>query len=202
MPNWDEDSPELRQNLRTVLRDIRDAALQRKPLTLSIIRAWHRDSMLGLVVPKTQWVGQFRGEAGLETVEVAIGKHSGSPANQVATELNHFADRLVTVIARLDAAIASDADLTSDQLNAVLDVCAWAHSEWVRIHPFANGNGRTARLLANAIALRYGLPPFVRLRPRPNYSYAHAAEASMRGDHHPLATVFRRMLNALLSGNT
>jgi Fic family protein len=103
---------------------------------------------------------------------------------------------------RLDTAIAPNTNLTADQLNAVLDVCAWAHSEWVRIHPFTNGNGRIARLLANAIALRYGLPPFVRLRPRPNHGYNHAAEASMRGDHQPLAIAFRRMLNALLSSNS
>ena len=67
------------------------------------------------------------------------------------------------------------------------------------MHPFANGNGRTARLLANAIALRYGLPPFVRLRPRPGLGYPAAAEASMRGDYQPLATVFGRMLDACLS---
>jgi Fic family protein len=158
--------------------------------------------MRGLVTPNDKWIGQFRGEAGLETIEVDIGRHDGTPARQVATELDHFVDHLEPVISRLDKAIAPHADLTADQLNAVLKVCAWAHSEWVRIHPFANGNGRTARLLANAIALRYGLPPFVQLRPRPNHGYGHAAEASMRGDHGPLTIAFRRMLNAVISGNS
>jgi hypothetical protein len=64
-----------------------------------------------------------------------------------------------------------------DQLAAIVDLCAWAHAEWVRIHPFANGNGRTARLWANCLAMRYGLPPFIRLRPRPNSGYAAAAKA-------------------------
>lgn len=199
MPDWEEDSPKLRENLRAVLRGIRDAAQQRKPLTLDAIRGWHRDTMRGLTVPRKKYVGRFRGEPGLEDIEVEIGKHWGSPSDQVGSQLGDFSDRLTRALFRLDAAISPNSDLTADQLEAVLQVCAWAHAEWVRIHPFANGNGRTARLLANAIALRYGLPPFVRLRPRPNHGYGHAAEASMRGDHRPLALVFRHMLDATLS---
>lgn len=62
-----------------------------------------------------------------------------------------------------------------------------------RIHPFANGNGRTARLWANAIAMRFGLPPFVRIRPRPGGAYGRAAAAAMTGDQRPTASLFRRM---------
>ncbi|MCC5788798.1 MAG: Fic family protein [Opitutales bacterium] len=199
MPDWDEDSPKLRGNLVKVLRGIRDAAQQRQPLTLDPIRGWHRGTMKGLDVPHKKFVGYFRGEAGLKGIEVAIGKHSGTPSGQVAAELSDFTDRLGRALSSLDAAITSGADLIADQLEAVLQVCAWAHSEWVRIHPLVNGNGRTARLLANAIALRYGLPPFVRLRPRPNYGYSEAADASMRGDYRPLAQAFHHMLKAVLS---
>ena len=34
-------------------------------------------------------------------------------------------------------------------------------AEWIRIHPFANGNGRIARLWVNSIAMRYDLRPRV-----------------------------------------
>ncbi len=200
MPDWDEDSPKLRENLRNVLRGIRDAAQQREPLTFETIRRWHRDTMKGLNVPDPKWVGRFRGEPGLDSLEIGIGSRSGTPSNEVAKELKDLSGRFTRILARLDDAIAPETDLTVDQLEAVLEVCAWAHAEWTRIHPFANGNGRTARLLANGIALRYGLPPFVRLRPRPNHDYGAAAEASMRGDHRPLVIAFRRMLEACLSG--
>ncbi|MFP5232432.1 MAG: Fic family protein [Acidobacteriota bacterium] len=56
------------------------------------------------------------------------------------------------------------------------------HAEWIRIHPFANGNGRTARLWANLVAMRYGLPPSIRLRPRPNLGYREAPARAMHGD--------------------
>ena len=84
-------------------------------------------------------------------------------------------------------------------LAAVLDVCGWVHAEWVRIHPFVNGNGRTARLWANYVAMRYRLPPFVRLRPRPEAdAYAHAGIEAMNGNWKPTAEVFRVMLGEFL----
>lgn len=57
-----------------------------------------------------------------------------------------------------------------------------------------------ARLWANCVALRYGLPPFVRLRPRPDGGYGTAGEASMKGDWQPTAVLFRRMLTECLRG--
>jgi len=89
----------------------------------------------------------------------------------VATELTRFEAKLQTLVAELDALLPVGQEPDADQLAAIVDLCAWAHAEWVRIHPFANGNGRTARLWANSLAMRYGLPPFIRLRPRPNAGY-------------------------------
>jgi len=44
--------------------------------------------------------------------------------------------------------------------NAI-ELAAYAHHELVRIHPFVDGNGRTARLLMNLILMRDGYPPAV-----------------------------------------
>ena len=115
-------------------------------------------------------------------------------------DLTEFEQTLKRVVDRLDTLIAKGEQLSSDQLAAVLDVCAWAHAEWVRIHPFANGNGRIARLLASSIAMRYGLPPFVRLRPRPDGGYGAAGEKAMQGDWQPTVGVFRQMLRESLKG--
>lgn len=43
------------------------------------------------------------------------------------------------------------------------------------------------------IAMRYGLPPFVGLRPRPDDGYGYAAEKAMEGRWQPTAKVFREM---------
>ena len=42
-----------------------------------------------------------------------------------------------------------------------LVVAALLHGEFVKIHPFVDGNGRTARLLMNFVAMRNGYPPLV-----------------------------------------
>ena len=195
MADWDADSPTLQQNLVETLRRIRDSAALRGMARVSDAMTWHREIMDGLDVPKLEYVGRFRGEDGLEAVQVMVGQYEGVPPDQVAEAVALFERKLNQVLARLDTLIPAGAALNTDTLAAVLDVCAWAHAEWVRIHPFVNGNGRTARLWANYVAMRYGLPPFVRLRPRPEAdAYARAGVEAMIGNWKPTAEVFRVML--------
>ena len=42
-----------------------------------------------------------------------------------------------------------------------LVAAALLHGEFVKIHPFVDGNGRTARLLMNFIAIKNGYPPLI-----------------------------------------
>lgn len=55
-----------------------------------------------------------------------------------------------------------------------------AHLWLVTIHPFADGNGRTARLLMNLILLRAGYVPLA-VRPADRLSYLAAIETSQTG---------------------
>lgn len=197
MPDWDEDSSRLRQNLSAILEEIVERADRRDLPTLELARRWQRDFMQGLKA-QPRYVGAFRGEPGLERTGVKIGAFRGVPAPQISAELKRFEKRLQAVVKQLDRAIPAGKSLNPDQCDAVIDLCAWAHSEWVRIHPFANGNGRTARLWANFLALRYGLPPFVRLRPRPDDGYGDAGAQAMRGNWEATAVVFHRMFKRLL----
>ncbi len=49
------------------------------------------------------------------------------------------------------------------QYNTI-EYAAIAHFKLVHIHPFVDGNGRTARLLTNLILIKYGFPPIVVLK--------------------------------------
>ena len=199
MPDWDKDSPQSRKNLAQVLKEIVGAARHREHPALGVARRWQALFMRGLKVPDSRFVGTFRGEPGLENVQVKVGPYYGVDAADVAGALAEFETRLQTLVAELDSLLPAGREPDADHLAAILDLCAWAHSEWVRIHPFANGNGRTARLWANWIAMRYGLPPFIRLRPRPDVGYAEAGVKAMQGDWKRTAIVFRRLLDACLS---
>jgi Fic family protein len=55
-----------------------------------------------------------------------------------------------------------------------------AHLRLVDIHPFNDGNGRTARLLMNLILIRGGYPP-IAVRPVDRLSYVRALQQSQAG---------------------
>jgi hypothetical protein len=72
MADWDADSPELQRNLALLARRIGDSARRRDQPTITAIRDWHVATMAGLSVPEAAFVGAFRGEPGLEGVEVHL----------------------------------------------------------------------------------------------------------------------------------
>lgn len=197
MPGWNEDSPELDANLAEAQRLATEHALARRRLTLDDIKAWHRATMQGLEIDDAaalgiaaeDVVGEFRGPPKLVGIGVKIGAHHGTPSKEVAAKTRRFIVTLQTLLRALDQRYPRDRldDVDADGMRAVTEAVAWAHAEWVRIHPFADGNGRTSRLLANAILVRYGLPPVLALRPRPQGAYEDAASAAMEGDHLPMA---------------
>ena len=73
-----------------------------------------------------------------------------------------------------------------------------AHYRLVAIHPFADGNGRTARLLMNLLLLRGAYPP-VAVRPEKRKVYLDALEhASLTDDLSPFQTFLHKQLDATL----
>jgi Fic/DOC family len=197
--DWDEDSARLRSNLTLVLRGVRDSAVRRDVPAVDGARQWHGDMLAGLEVLDAQCVGRFRGEAGLEGFWVQIGVRACVAPWRVGEELQRFQDRLQRAVGALDALYGAGVELDADGVAAVIDLAAFSHAEWVRIHPFVNGNGRTARIWANYLLMRYGLPPVVRLRPRPDGGYGRAGAAAMSGNWELTAVVFRRFLVEELS---
>lgn len=83
-------------------------------------------------------------------------------------------------------------------INPSAEASFGAHYRLVAIHPFADGNGRTARLLMNLILLRDGYPP-VSVRPGDRNTYLDALErAFMRQDLKPFHTFLYQRLNETL----
>ncbi len=60
------------------------------------------------------------------------------------------------------------------------DVAFAAHRRLVDIHPFNDGNGRTARLLMNLLLIRGGYPP-VAVRPEDRLAYVQALQTAPSG---------------------
>ncbi len=74
-----------------------------------------------------------------------------------------------------------------------------AHLRLAAIHPFADGNGRTARLLMNLLLLRAGYVP-VAVRPEDRMRYLDTLErGSLAGDLDPFQTLMHERLDATLA---
>ena len=73
-----------------------------------------------------------------------------------------------------------------------------AHFRLTAIHPFGDGNGRTARLLMNLLLIREGYPP-IAVRPEDRKTYLDALErGSLAEDLRPFQTFMHERLDSTL----
>lgn len=76
--------------------------------------------------------------------------------------------------------------------NAVspLICAAWCHHAFTMIHPYQDGNGRVARLLASLILIKHRLFPFTVLREEAREKYIDALEKADQGEPQSLVEYF------------
>ncbi len=67
-----------------------------------------------------------------------------------------------------------------------IELAAFSHHELVRIHPFVDGNGRTARLISNLILINRGFPPVI-IRNIDRKKYFDCLEKAHFGNLKPFA---------------
>jgi hypothetical protein len=129
-------------------------------------------------------------------------------ARQVSEEMDGVLAGLHAVFTELDARLPAGTPATTpNDVLALISFTALAHGECLRVHPFTNGNGRIARLLVAFICLRYGMPMFLHIKPRPEgEDYIRASRDSMGrppdflGNHTTTTAVFAHMLADVLTG--
>jgi cell filamentation protein len=79
---------------------------------------------------------------------------------------------------------------------------AIVHVEFLLIHPYREGNGRTARLLATLMAYQAGMPGldfgFIGSRGREFDQYISAIHAGVKEDYRPMTAIMNRALTRAL----
>lgn len=75
------------------------------------------------------------------------------------------------------------------------ELLAYAHHRIVAIHPFTNGNGRTARLFTNLLAYSYGYQEVVLYQRKVGEARTHCLAAIRQADDYDL-----RSLQQLING--
>lgn len=126
------------------------------------------------------WAGSWR------TTTVAVGQLTPPEPSQVLQLMYQFIDNLNYKIR--SAATQQDH----------IDCLTFAHYEFIRIHPFHNGNGRTGRILMNIVALKFGYKP-LELYFREGggrKTYIDAMKLADSGNFEPLTALIRKELTA------
>lgn len=126
------------------------------------------------------WAGKWR------TTQVVVGQLTPPEPTQVLQLMYQFIDNLNYKISHS----------TTSQEH--LETLTFAHYEFVRIHPFNNGNGRTGRIVMNLVALKFGYRP-LELYQRVGDSrkiYIDAMKSADKGNFEPLTALIRIEMTA------
>ena len=89
-------------------------------------------------------------------------------------------------------------DLQDRAKDNVVELAAWTHAEFVRIHPFADGNGRTSRLIMNYQLMANGFLP-VSIAKENRLEYFNVLEVyAVKKDIKPFADMIATLENQQL----
>ena len=104
-------------------------------------------------------------------IRVTKSKFSSSPARYVKTDM----DLLLKWIKN------------NSKLHPLV-LATLFHHKFEKIHPFADGNGRTGRMLANIILLQNNYPPLI-IRRKNRTKYLNALSKADKGDINPMSPI-------------
>lgn len=99
------------------------------------------------------------------------------------------------VDAEMDRLISIYEDLLRRNIHPVI-IAAWFHHAFSIIHPFQDGNGRLARLLASLIFIKFGLFPLTVLREDAKDLYITSLEFADAGNPQQLVNYFIELQRA------
>jgi cell filamentation protein len=117
---------------------IPEIILEDQQIGVADIREWHRRWLGNVYV----WAGQYR------TLNMGKDSFQFASASQIARLMNVLDKKFLM-------RYTSCVDMSNEQL---IEAIAIVHIELILIHPFREGNGRIARLLANVMAMQAGKP--------------------------------------------
>lgn len=113
---------------------IKEQISKGKPLSEDVVKDIHSILMENIIVG-----GIYR----MEPVKITGANHTPPTRNEMYFQIKEFYAQLPEQELKLNP----------------IELAAWTHAEFVRIHPFLDGNGRTSRLLMNYQLMSHGYFP-------------------------------------------
>jgi Fic family protein len=162
-------------NHRTVIEYVESLTDRREPITAFDVRQIHK---LVLSQIDDENAGQYR----KTQVRIVGAKHTPPESWDIPQRMTDWENWL------------KDAE---KKIHPV-ELAALAHHRLTEIHPFIDGNGRTARLVMNLILFRHGFPPAVILRVNRKQYYQVLMQADS-GKNMPLVNFVGRAVERSLT---
>ena len=141
------------------------------PLTQDIIQRLHEVVTKGLLLD----AGKYR------TTNVRIVSSLTTPpdASKIVSLMDTFLQKIQT------------------KTRHPVHIAAFLHHEFVRIHPFLDGNGRVARLLTNLYLMQQGYPPII-VKKTDRKTYYQTLQLADQGDLSPFIRFIARVVDESL----
>ena len=187
--DWGDHQQVLREELIGLLTQLRegDVSVERegrdtRPIHLELFRR---------LTPSDQryFAGHYRGEDFPCLIDYDVGVRGdvsvGATCDAVGAAMDAFGEELIAAVSALDASFGvPNAELSQEQkLYGAVVVAARVFTEFLTVHPYANGNGHIARFLVWLVLGRYKYWPNAwTIEPRPNVTnYGTAISSHRRG---------------------
>lgn len=162
-----------------------DVVKENRELTIGFIKELHA------LVTRNQEYAEGRDQFGRRT-EIDLRKGAfkileNNPTREDGTKILYCPPEHVQ--AEMDNLISIYNDAENKNIHPL--ICAtWFHHAFTTIHPFQDGNGRIARLLASLILIKHGLFPFTVLREEAKAKYIDSLEKADAHEFQPLIDYF------------
>lgn len=146
-----------------------------EPITVSMIKEWHR-----------KWLGNLYEWAGKErSVQLSKGGFPFANAEFLPQLLGNFERDYLT----------KWTPCTDMEPEILIQAIAEVHVEFILIHPFREGNGRIARLVADVMAFQAGFETIdYTVWDEDKDAYISAVHAGVGGEYGPMEELVRRAL--------
>lgn len=170
-------------------RFVRQFAHSHKIITFQTVCQIHKE------IFKDAWF-EIAGKYREENLEISDSKHLPPHYLEVPKKMREtehiFFEKLATV--KTVEGILSLTEINDQMLEVIhqiVSLAGWLHHNITFIHPFREGNGRTARLAANLILERYGLTGIsIRIEKENKNRYRQAlAQIDQYEDYEPLESL-------------
>lgn len=162
-----------------------DVVKQSRDLTVGFINELHA------LVTRSQEYAEGRDQFGNKTnIKLLSGKfkeHENNPTRKNGTKILYCPPEHVA--AEMDNLVSIYNDAEKKKVHPLI-CAAWFHHAFSTIHPYQDGNGRVARLLASLILVKHGLFPFTVLREEAKIKYLDSLEKADMGEPQMLVDYF------------